>query len=72
MGDMDTFYLEGATRKLGEALAALGSDARVELHPGKDHGSVFTRAMTDRIDREMREALAPVWKPEGVAVEAGK
>jgi S-formylglutathione hydrolase FrmB len=72
MGDLDTFYLEGATRKLKASLAALGSDARIELHPGKDHGSVFTRAMTDRIDREMHETLAPVWKPAAAEVEAAK
>ncbi|MEZ6067348.1 MAG: alpha/beta hydrolase-fold protein [Planctomycetaceae bacterium] len=53
MGDADTFYLEGATRRLGERLRELGSDAHVELHPGKDHGSLMTRALVERIRAEM-------------------
>ena len=31
MGDLDTFYLNGATRKLDERLTALGSDAVIEF-----------------------------------------
>jgi S-formylglutathione hydrolase FrmB len=53
MGEMDNFYLDGATRLLKTALAELGSDAVVELFPGKDHGSLMTKEMRARIAREM-------------------
>jgi len=59
MGDSDTFYLEGATIKLGERLQALGSDAVVEIFPGKDHGSLLTADLRSRILREMSEQF---WK----------
>jgi hypothetical protein len=36
-GEKDTFYLEGATRRLGETLKALGSDATVEIVKGMPH-----------------------------------
>lgn len=55
MGTEDTFYLEGSTRLLGEALRDLGSDAVVELHEGKDHASLLTRELRARIRREMAE-----------------
>lgn len=53
MGDKDTFYLEGATRLLKESRAKLGSDAVIELVPGKDHGSLMTQALIKRIATEM-------------------
>lgn len=53
MGDLDTFYLEGATILLKQSLAKLGSDAVVEIHPGKNHGSVMTPELRNRIRREM-------------------
>jgi hypothetical protein len=53
IGEMDNFYLEGATRKLKQSLEALGSDAVVELVPGKDHGSLMTTELRARISREM-------------------
>ena len=53
MGDLDTFYLEGATALLKESLAKLKSDAVVELFPGKDHGSLMTSELRKRIAREM-------------------
>jgi S-formylglutathione hydrolase FrmB len=52
MGDMDTFYLDGAVQLLQADFKRLGSDAKVELFPG-DHGSVMTRALRERIDAEM-------------------
>ncbi len=52
MGDSDTFYLEGAVKLLQRDLKALGSDAAVEIVPG-DHGSMMTRELRERIDREM-------------------
>lgn len=53
MGDEDTFYLEGATRLLQESLKKLDSDAVVELHPGRDHGSLLQPALMQRIRAEM-------------------
>jgi S-formylglutathione hydrolase FrmB len=55
MGDQDTFYLEGATVLLKESLKNLGSDAAVELFPGKNHGSLMDAKLRDRIAREMAE-----------------
>jgi S-formylglutathione hydrolase FrmB len=66
MGDLDTFYLEGATKLLKAALERVGSDAVVELVPGKDHGTVLTPELAERIDREMRAAVAR-YLPEPVA-----
>jgi pimeloyl-ACP methyl ester carboxylesterase len=55
MGSQDTFYLEGATVLLKEAVARLGSDAVVELFPGRDHGTLLDRALRERIAREMAD-----------------
>lgn len=56
MGGDDTFYLDGATVLLKEALGKLGSDAVVEIFPGKDHGSVMDQGLRDRMRKEMAEA----------------
>lgn len=53
MGAEDTFYLDGATRLLGESLKKLGSDAVIEIVPGRDHGNLLDTAMRERIAREM-------------------
>jgi hypothetical protein len=53
MGAEDTFYLEGATRLLGQALERLGSDAVVELFPKKDHGTLMDARLRKRIAEEM-------------------
>ncbi|MFM9961800.1 MAG: alpha/beta hydrolase [Planctomycetaceae bacterium] len=53
MGDADTFYLEGATRLLGESLKKLNSDAVVEMLPGQDHGSLLTPQLMGRLRAEM-------------------
>ncbi len=52
-GGADTFYLEGATRGLGETLKKLGSDAVVEIFPGKDHGTLVDAKLQKRIAEEM-------------------
>lgn len=57
-GDRDTFRLEGSTRLLKESLARLGSDAVVELFPGKDHFNLLDRGLAARIDREMKDWVA--------------
>jgi hypothetical protein len=53
-GGADTFYLDGAVRRLKESLARLGSDAVVEIHPGRGHG-LRDKAILDRIAREMAD-----------------
>lgn len=57
-GSMDNFYLEGAARLLKERLTKLGSDAVIEIQPGKDHGTLLTQELKERIGREMMEAYA--------------
>jgi pimeloyl-ACP methyl ester carboxylesterase len=76
MGDMDTFYLEGATKLVGERLKKLKSDAVVEIVPGRDHGTILDRALSQRIDREIKETLEKngiEWKkPEKAAAKAAE
>jgi S-formylglutathione hydrolase FrmB len=55
MGAEDNFYLEGATVLLKQALADLGSDAAVEIFPGRDHGTLMNQALRRRIAHEMAE-----------------
>ena len=57
MGDQDTFYLEGATVLLKESLSKLGSDARVEIIPGRDHFNLLPPELQDRIRSEMVAAF---------------
>ncbi len=57
MGDQDTFYLEGATKLLKASLEKLPGDAIVEIHKGKDHGSLMSTQLRDRIRREMTAAF---------------
>ena len=56
-GADDTFYLEGAVRLLRDSLKSLGSDADVEIVPGRDHGTLLDRTMRERIAREMADAF---------------
>jgi S-formylglutathione hydrolase FrmB len=55
MGSEDNFYLEGATLLLKQSLARLGSDAVVELFPGRDHSTLMDTALRQRIAREMAD-----------------
>ncbi len=57
-GELDTFYLEGAVEQLIGTLKELGSDAEVEVVPGKDHGSVLTAALRSRERRQMTALFA--------------
>ncbi|MDG3003602.1 alpha/beta hydrolase-fold protein [Paludisphaera mucosa] len=59
-GSIDTFYLEGAVVKLKASLEKLGSDADVEIIPDKDHGNILDRNLAERIDHQMKAAVAPV------------
>jgi pimeloyl-ACP methyl ester carboxylesterase len=63
-GGMDTFYLEGAATLLQESLARQGSDAIVEIIPGKDHGSVLGSEIVKQLDREMHKAVASLFPPK--------
>ncbi len=67
MGDLDTFYLNGATALLKKTLADLGSDAQVEMVPGKDHSNLMTKELRDRQKREMLEAYSKYYDAEGRA-----
>ncbi len=58
MGDMDTFYLEGAVKLLKESLTELGSDAVVEIVPDRDHGTLLDTQLAERLDREMHAAVS--------------
>ena len=55
MGAEDTFYLEGATKLLQQSLKGMGSDAVVEIIPGRHHGNLIDAEMRKRIAREMVE-----------------
>jgi S-formylglutathione hydrolase FrmB len=59
-GGADTFYLEGAVARLKESLTKLGSDANIEIVPGRDHG-LRDKAIRDRIAREMAERFRHTW-----------
>lgn len=61
MGERDTFFLEGAARLLKQTFAELGSDAVVELFPGKDHGSLLDFAMQQRLAKEMAQQYR-IWR----------
>ena len=56
VGADDNFYLDGAVRLLGDTLDALGSDAVVEILPGRTH-DLWDLATLQRIDREVIEAF---------------
>lgn len=64
MGSQDTFLLEGATILLKESLRQLGSDAVVEIVPGKDHSTLLDAQLKARIRHEMIDrflASFPDW-----------
>ena len=64
-GEVDTFYLEGAVKLLKEAMAKIGSDAVIEIFPGKDHSNLMDAAMAERLDREMKAATETYREREG-------
>jgi S-formylglutathione hydrolase FrmB len=55
MGAEDTYYLEGATDLLRKTLKGLGSDAVVEIFPGRDHGTLVDQKLRARMAREMAD-----------------
>ena len=66
MGDEDTFYLDGAARLLRKSLAGLGSDAVVEMVPGKTHALVDAK-LRRRMNMEMAAAYRNWQKAQGGA-----
>jgi S-formylglutathione hydrolase FrmB len=64
MGGADTFYLEGATKLVKETLTGLGSDAIVEIVPGRDHGTLMDAGMVGRIKKEMAEQFQKHASPQ--------
>lgn len=56
-GELDTFYLDGATRLLKQSLAALKSNAVVEMVPGRDHSDLVTLELALRFRAEMTESF---------------
>ena len=52
-GELDTFYLDGATTLLKDALARLKSDAVVEMVPGKTHFDLLTPKLNQRMRAEI-------------------
>ncbi len=54
-GEDDNFFLEDAVKLLKESLDRLGSDAVVEIVPGRNHMNVIDREMLARVDRELLE-----------------
>ena len=61
MGDLDTFYLEGARQAAEGVAARLESDAVVEIVPDRDHGTLLDVELAERLDREMNAAVAGVF-----------
>lgn len=55
MGELDTFYLEGAVVQMMKTLETLKSDAKVEILEGKNHGNVRTAALVKRHRLQMSE-----------------
>jgi hypothetical protein len=56
VGDADNFYLDGAVGLLRDTLDTLGSDAVVEILPGRTH-NLADRDTLQRVDREVLEAF---------------
>ncbi len=56
-GERDNYYLEGAVKLLKDSLSKLGSDARIEVIPEKDHSTILDSTFAQRLNREMTAAL---------------
>jgi S-formylglutathione hydrolase FrmB len=57
MGMEDNYYLEGAVVLLKQSLQQLGSDAVVELYPGRDHGTLINPELRQRIYQDMAQTF---------------
>nr|WP_229796658.1 alpha/beta hydrolase-fold protein [Thermomonas carbonis] len=68
VGDADTFYLDGAARRLKAVLDGLGAKAEVRFLPGKTHSDLYVegddrRALLKKIAWEMHAVARPDGKP---------
>jgi S-formylglutathione hydrolase FrmB len=63
MGDLDTFYLEGATVKMANRLKELGSDAKIEMVPGAGHG--LPQGVMRKMRESMKEKYLENFEPDG-------
>ena len=69
MGELDTFYLEGATKLLKESQDRLGSKAVIIIEPGRDHGSIASPDLRKRIDEEIMHIFShhhPEYAPAAI------
>lgn len=71
VGDADTFYLDGAARRLKAVLDGLGAKAEVRFLPGKTHSDLYAegedrRALMKKIAWEMNAVARPGSKPPAV------
>ena len=55
MGDLDTFYLDGAVVQIRKTLEKLKSDADIEMLKGKNHGNVRTPALMKKYHGQMSD-----------------
>ena len=53
MGTLDTFYLNGACDLIKATLQDLGSDAEIVMVVGKDHSTLMSPDIRQRIANEM-------------------
>jgi hypothetical protein len=51
-GELDTFYLEGAVRKLAATFKALGSDAEIVVVPGRNHSDLLSPELVRSIRQQ--------------------
>jgi S-formylglutathione hydrolase FrmB len=75
VGDADTFYLDGAARRLKAVLDGLGTQAEVRFLPGKTHSDLYVegddrRALLKKIAWEMHAVARPGSKPPAVVENA--
>lgn len=57
VGGIDTFYLEGAVKRLADGLRQIGSDAHIEIVEGRDHSSVLSENLYAKIHEQMTKAV---------------
>ncbi len=57
VGDQDTYYLDGAVRKLADSLKQLNSDAEVTFLPGRGHSDLLTPDFYHSLRQQMSELL---------------
>jgi len=64
-GSLDTFYLDGAVRRLAGSLAHLGSDAVVEIVAGRNHANLLDDERLSAMRRQMARSFLAHHEPSG-------